>query len=103
MFTKYELQLKEDLRNILSPNDKPDNDVDEVAKQVMYCLQPAVRSDITVFNLNSDDDLSATICRCICRCKLINFEYLFFSILNLFQHVKNYQKEKKSNERMKLK
>jgi hypothetical protein len=47
---------------------------DDLIKQVMYCLQPAVRSDITVFNLNSDDDLSETILKSICQCKSIDFE-----------------------------
>ena len=36
----------------------------------MYCLQPAVRSGIAVFNLNSDNNLSETIFRSICTCKL---------------------------------
>jgi len=84
MFIPYKHQLVEDLKDILSMRNKPDKDVDEIAKQVMYCLHPTVRSDITVFNLNSDNDLSATIFESICQCKLINFEYFFFSILNLF-------------------
>jgi hypothetical protein len=70
MFEKYEGQIKEDLENIIikDPVDK------NLIRQVMYCLQPAVRSDITIFNLNSDDDLSDTILKSICQCKSIDFE-----------------------------
>lgn len=82
MFTKYHDQLIEDLKNTLlfnkDPDDKvnedPDDNVYHFAKQIMYCLQPAVRSNITVFNLNSDINLSETIFRSIFRCTLINFE-----------------------------
>jgi hypothetical protein len=70
MFEKYKGQLKEDLKNIII-NDSVNEDL---IKQVMYCLQPAVRSDITIFNLNSDDDLSETILKSICQCKSIDFE-----------------------------
>ncbi|CAF3344944.1 unnamed protein product [Rotaria sp. Silwood1] len=43
-----------------------EDDIKQFTK-VMYCLQPAVRFHLTVFNLNSDTDLSETIFRSICR------------------------------------
>ncbi|CAF2356486.1 unnamed protein product [Rotaria sp. Silwood2] len=80
--SKYKNELEEDLQSILSHDDgsnqkkhsKSDtkrNDSDENIKravdQIMYCLQPAVRSQITVFNLGSESDLSETIFESICK------------------------------------
>ncbi|CAF2882241.1 unnamed protein product [Rotaria sp. Silwood2] len=48
-------------------DDKNKKDVDEILYEVMYCLQPAVRPHLTVFDLNSDTNLSETIFRSICR------------------------------------
>jgi len=88
MFSKYISQLRKDIdlilthddddwkeknRNILSlttVNEKREGKLNTALYQVMYCLQPAVRSSINVFNLNSDDDLSDIICRSICKCML---------------------------------
>jgi len=98
IFHKYEDSLKNDLKNVLFLNSefskkngglskkdgglskkdaelsKKDTELSkkegDLVKQVMYCLQPAVRSNITVFNLNSDSNLSETIFRSICQCKL---------------------------------
>ncbi|CAF1174559.1 unnamed protein product [Rotaria sordida] len=81
LFSKYEKDLKEDLKNILSREDDSkknrtnsstgNNDSDEKLElaldQVMYCLQPAVRSQITVFNINSETDLSEKIFESICK------------------------------------
>lgn len=67
MFEKYRERIIEDLASVV-----PNKDLDGLVKQVMFCLQPAVRSDITVFNLNSDNDLSETIFRSICQCKSID-------------------------------
>jgi hypothetical protein len=71
MFHKYKDSLENDLKSTLCLNEKLSERVGELVKQVMYCLQPAVRSNITVFNLNSDSNLSETIFRSICQCKLI--------------------------------
>ncbi len=76
LFVNHIHQLDEDLIQTLSLKETNET----LLRQVMYCLQPAVRSDITVFNLNSDNDLSETIFRSICKCKLINFEYSFYRI-----------------------
>jgi len=102
MFEKHEKHLENDVKDTLLMKDGKDDETPEkekkkkvnlIARQVMYCLQPAVRSNITVFNLNSDDDLSETIFRSICRCKLINLKKNSLLILNLFQHVRNYLKK----------
>jgi hypothetical protein len=86
MFEKHEKHLENDVKDTLLMKDGKDDETPEeekkkkvnlIARQVMYCLQPAVRSNITVFNLNSDDDLSETIFRSICRCKLINLKKKF--------------------------
>lgn len=93
MFRKYRSQIREDIGDIISHDDdtfnqtktinqslKTSNDpfeqkMNDLVSQVMYCLQPTVRSNITIFNLNSDNDLSETIFRSICQCMLIYFEY----------------------------
>jgi Zn-dependent metalloprotease len=93
-FNKYSVQLEKDLNSIISHDDeskkpkknkqssnhKKDDEkhkFDLELRQVMYCLQPAVRSGISVFDLNSDNGLSETIFRSICKCKLIEFVELF--------------------------
>jgi hypothetical protein len=80
---------------------KNNNSTDEKQKknlceQVMFCLQPAVRSNITVFNLNSDNDLSETIFRCISKCKSYHFLYFdpYSSVYVAYQKLWN----KKKNE-----
>ncbi|CAF3327060.1 unnamed protein product [Rotaria sp. Silwood1] len=83
LFTKYEKELKNDLESVLSPdndshkknssksgtsNNHSDKNLERTLNQVMYCLQPAVRSQITVFNLHSETNLSETIFESICKC-----------------------------------
>ena len=53
----------------------PNSEIARSICQVMYCLQPAVRSDITAFNLNSDSNLSETIFRSICQCEFLHSKY----------------------------
>ncbi|CAF4647243.1 unnamed protein product [Rotaria sp. Silwood1] len=82
LFTKYEKELKNDLESVLSPdndshkknssksgtsNNHSDKNLERTLNQVMYCLQPAVRSQITVFNLHSETNLSETIFESICK------------------------------------
>ena len=83
MFKKYDEKLRKDLEGIVSHDDDPykpkrkrqsmkedrSEKIKTTVAQVMYCLQPAVRSGIAVFDLDSDDNLSQTIFRSICRCK----------------------------------
>ncbi|CAF1449983.1 unnamed protein product [Adineta steineri] len=91
MFESYDERLRKDLQFLLSRNDpskgKKSNDTsnnnskdpesirfNKMVQQVMYCLQPAVRSSIAVFNLNSDDNLSETIFRTVCKSRQKYFE-----------------------------
>ncbi|CAF1361372.1 unnamed protein product [Rotaria sordida] len=84
IYSKYLDQLKSDLDLILTHDDdskeknrnpslstnvnnKREAKLAAALSQVIYCLQPSVRSGINVFNLNSDDDLSDIICRSICK------------------------------------
>jgi hypothetical protein len=83
MFVKYKKQMQTDIRNIFfRDSDKQEaviiQDIRVIVDQVMYCLQPAVRSDITLFNLYSDSDLTETVFRSICRCKLIEMRCVIF-------------------------
>ncbi|CAF5111905.1 unnamed protein product [Rotaria sp. Silwood1] len=76
LFKDYNEELEIDLKNILyGDNDlqkrkglnskiakeKDERKLTDALNQVRYCLQPAVRSLITVFNLNSATDLSDQI------------------------------------------
>ena len=84
LFSKYKTQLEQDLKNLLAYHDnsnaqkysttnenqtQSDGEITRICDEVMYCLQPAVRSNITVFNLNSEKDLSYTIFQSIGQCK----------------------------------
>jgi len=78
---------------------KNNNSTDEIqilCEQVMFCLQPAVRSNITVFNLNSETDLSETIFRSISQCKSIHFLYFdsYSSVYVAYQKLLNKKKNK---------
>lgn len=75
--------MKTDLRNTLFPDQgakkKKDQNTDSKAAdknekrlalaldQVMFCLQPSVRSLVTVFNADADTSLSETIFESICH------------------------------------
>ncbi|CAF4423949.1 unnamed protein product [Rotaria socialis] len=91
MFQKYEAQLQADLNPIINHDedsnkkkrkpptptdskDEPSIIIDKTLSQVMYCLQPAVRSGISVFNLNSENNFSETIFRSICKSRKKYFE-----------------------------
>lgn len=64
------------MRNVLFSNQNQDLldedklEFDTLVKQTLYCLQPAVRSNLTACNLSSDSNLSETIFRSLCLCKL---------------------------------
>ncbi|CAF1184605.1 unnamed protein product [Adineta steineri] len=92
LFQPYKERLRKDL-DLLIPHDddsskgkksshaSDDNPssarsirLDATLRQVMYCLQPAVRSNIAVFDLNSDDNLSETIFRTVCKSRQKYFE-----------------------------
>jgi len=85
MFHPYERLLKDDVKNVFFP--KPNNNEKEIERfiqQIIYCLQPAVRSDITIFDIGSDSNLPETILRSICQCKStssLNFQLNLFYFL----------------------
>ena len=61
-------------KNQPHPPDGSENpEVSSATAHVMYCLQPAVRSGINIFNPNSDSNLSEVIFRSICKGKSIVF------------------------------
>ncbi|CAF1116563.1 unnamed protein product, partial [Adineta steineri] len=92
IFEKYDERLRKDLDLLISHDDDASkrkktsqtsnnnskdaksDELDAILRQVMYCLQPAVRSGIAVFNLNSDDNLSETIFRTVCKSRQKYFE-----------------------------
>ncbi|CAF3973574.1 unnamed protein product, partial [Rotaria sordida] len=91
MFSEYTTQIETDLQGLIiheenskkkkqksqpsnNSNDKQSKEFNKLLRQVMYCLQPAVRSGISVFNLNSDNNLSETIFRSICKSRQKYFE-----------------------------
>ncbi len=75
MFEGYKDNISKDLRHVLShqseelwQTNKPErlnNRVKKVLPYVMYCLQPAVRSDISFFDLNGDNNLTDTILKSV--------------------------------------
>ncbi|UJR26318.1 hypothetical protein I4U23_007656 [Adineta vaga] len=71
IFKNYRERLKNDLKNVListkGSSSRDNEEFETLVKQVMYCLQPAVRSDITIFDFNSDGNLSEAIFRSVCR------------------------------------
>jgi hypothetical protein len=88
IFEKHLTLLTQDLETVLRHDDQQDTNHQKIGTghknlnekfekevdQVLYCLQPSIRRYITVFNLNSEDDLSETIFRGICKCKLIHYK-----------------------------
>lgn len=85
MFRPYENLLKDDVKNVFFSKPKnSEKEIEQLVQQIMYCLQPAVRSDITIFEISSDSNLSETILRSICQCKstsYFNFQFNLFDFL----------------------
>ncbi|CAF1206439.1 unnamed protein product, partial [Didymodactylos carnosus] len=74
LFKNHQTQIEENLREILhreaedadvSLKKNFEQKVQQAILRVMYCLQPAIRNRITIFNLNDNSDLSDTIFRSI--------------------------------------
>ena len=71
------MQLKADLAEVLLNDEdskasmNSDNNAREAMKEayqhVIFCLQPAVRSSISFFSLDTDTNLSEAIFRSICK------------------------------------
>lgn len=85
MFEKYEKDMEAELTSVLFPDQRSRKSKDKSSKseddqqqnylstalnQVMFCLQPAIRPLITVFNLDADSNFSEAIFESICKCKL---------------------------------
>ncbi|CAF1095367.1 unnamed protein product [Didymodactylos carnosus] len=75
-FDAHVNQIKDELAAIVSRDDElpkakvkkqVKEKVDDCILQVLYCLQRGVRSNITIFKLDNDNDLSTTIFRSICK------------------------------------
>ena len=45
----------------------------EILSMVLFCLQPKVRTNITVFNLNKSGNLQEMILRSICKSMSISY------------------------------
>lgn len=75
LFAEHQDQLEQDLKNLLiSDDDIYDNEtsspkITRLRDEMMYCLQPGIRSNITVFDLDSETDLSQAIFQIIVQCK----------------------------------
>ncbi|CAF2070799.1 unnamed protein product [Rotaria magnacalcarata] len=72
MFAKHFDRLYKDIKDTFLGRNKSNKirEQDEntlLTNIVMFCLQPAVRTHINVFNLNSEAELSETIFRSICH------------------------------------
>jgi hypothetical protein len=52
----------------------------EIILMILYCLQPIIRSKISIFNYNKNEKLSEIILQNICQCKIFHFfnRYIFF-------------------------
>ena len=91
IFDKYHRDLKKDLKDTFFHTDDDDDEnsddqkaeIDNAVVQVMFCLQPAIRFNITGFNLDSDSNLSETIFRSICQCKFANFQIFYFNSIKI--------------------
>jgi hypothetical protein len=60
----------------------------DIILMVMYCLQPIVRSKITVFNFNKSGKLSETILRSICKCKIFIRLIMHITLISFTQLLK---------------
>lgn len=56
----------------------------DVLLMIFYCLQPTIRSKISVFNYSKDEKLAETILRRICKCKTPSSVSLLHSIFMKF-------------------
>lgn len=72
IFSRYKDQLRKDLAKVLYPDEPfdvtyvaPNDNFEQLYQKVLYCLQPSVCSNITIFSPYGDNDLSETIFRSI--------------------------------------
>ena len=85
LFADYLESLRKELKDLFADGDEhvrrgselpkrghtsdESREFDQAVEHAMYCLQPAVRPNITIFDLSSDEKLSETIFRSVCSCK----------------------------------
>lgn len=78
MFKKYKAQIEKDLNNTFYDDNNlkkrknldGEKETDRTLDYVLFCLQPSIRSNISIFNLNSENNLADTILGRVCECKL---------------------------------
>ncbi|CAF3990732.1 unnamed protein product [Rotaria sordida] len=68
-FRPYTNEIRDGLRDISKGSKTSDKEMDELLKCFLYCLQPAVRSKIRIFSLDSDESLDDTIFEAIVEAK----------------------------------
>ena len=90
-FEKYANLMKEELTQAIngigidrtrktSKLSNPKKINPQILLMVFYCLQPTIRSKISVFNYDKNEKLSETILRTICKCKSsIDFPFVIIS------------------------
>lgn len=67
------LSNDDDLNELTDSGDNDTTAFDKERGYVMFCLQPAVRWNISIFNLETDTNLSEAIFRSICKGKSIDW------------------------------
>ncbi|CAF1134485.1 unnamed protein product [Rotaria sp. Silwood1] len=68
-FRSYADEIRDGLRNISKGSNSSDKQINELFKYFLYCLQPAVRSRIRIFSLDSNESLDDTIFEAIVDAK----------------------------------
>ena len=78
-FEKYLVAMNDELLEAINGNDftrpnhlQTSNRMkkvnDDILMMVMYCLQPTVRSQLTVFDFNKNEKLPEILLQTICKC-----------------------------------
>ncbi|CAF0766794.1 unnamed protein product [Rotaria sp. Silwood1] len=68
-FRPYADEIRDGLRELSKGSKTSDKQIDELHKYFLYCLQPAVRSKIRIFSLDSNESLDNTIFEAIVEAK----------------------------------
>ncbi|CAF0911252.1 unnamed protein product [Rotaria sp. Silwood1] len=69
LFCRYEEEIRNGLKAISKGSRTSDKQMDELFNYFLYCLQPAVRSKIQIYSLESNHDLDDIIFEAIIRAK----------------------------------
>jgi hypothetical protein len=73
--------MRNGLKDISKGSKTSDKQMDELFHYFLYCLQPAIRSKIRIFSLESDHDLDDTIFEAIIQGMLDDAKILFFECI----------------------